>query len=165
MKFLHFVIMIFSTLYNMLSAEPITVGTPAPKITARTDKDTTINLGEALADGTTLVFFYPKAMTPGCTKQACSLRDAWESLLQRKVKVFGVSSDKVTTQAAFKDKYKLPYTLIADREGTVSAAFGKNRFSRHAYIFKDGHLVWRDLNASTQSQADDVLAVLDSLDK
>ena len=165
MKVLFFTFMILSTIHNMLSADTLSIGSTSPQITALSDQAEVINLKEALAQGTTLVFFYPKAMTPGCTKQACSLRDAWDDLSARNVQVFGVSCDKVETQATFKKKYELPYTLIADKDGEVSAAFNRGRFSRHAYLFKDGQLIWRDLNASTRSQATDVLTVLDQLEK
>ncbi len=157
--------MILSTIQSILSADTLTIGSPSPQITALNDQAEVINLGEALSQGTTLVFFYPKAMTPGCTKQACSLRDAWDDLSARNVQVYGVSCDKAKTQATFKEKYKLPYTLIADKDGEVSAAFNRGRYKRHAYLFKDGLLIWRDLNASTRSQAADVLTVLDQLEE
>ena len=165
MKQLFIAFMILSTIHSILSADPLELGSPSPQITALNDQGETIDLGAALAEGTSLVFFYPKAMTPGCTKQACSLRDAWDELNARNVQIYGVSADKAKTQATFKDKYNLPYTLIADKDGAVSSAFNKGRYSRHAYLFKDGQLVWRDLNASTSSQADDVLDALDSLEK
>lgn len=158
-------LMIFSFLNSFLSAEPLTLGSPAPQIKALTDQGESIDLGAALSTGTTLVFFYPKAMTPGCTKQACSLRDGWDELEARDLRIFGVSSDTAKTQAEFKEKYNLPFTLIADREGSVCDAFGKGRYSRQAYLFKDGRLVWRDLKASTSAQAKDVLAALDELEK
>lgn len=156
-------IMIFSFLHNFLFAEALDSGSSAPQVQALTEQGETIDFGAALSEGTTLVFFYPKAMTPGCTKQACSIRDGWDELEARNVKIFGVSSDTAKTQAEFKDKYQLPFTLIADIDGAVCNAFGKGRFSRQAYLFKDGILVWRDLKASTAGQAGDVLAALDAL--
>jgi peroxiredoxin Q/BCP len=128
-----------------------------------TDQGTTLDLGEALSVGTTLVFFYPKAMTPGCVKQACSLRDGWDALQSRNVSIFGVSSDTAKTQAQFRDKYTLPFTLLADTDGKIADAFSKGRWSRQAYIFKDGILVWRDLKAATSEQATEILAALDEL--
>jgi len=155
--------MIFSLLNGLLSGKTLEIGAPAPKISAIDDEGNTIDLGSALSDGIALVFFYPKAMTPGCTKQACSLRDGWDELQERNITIFGVSSDTAKTQSEFRDKYELPFTLIADTDQVVSEAFGKSRWSRQAYLFKDGKLVWRDLRASTKDQAEDVLAALDSL--
>lgn len=157
--------MIFSLLHTFLSADELAVGSPAPQIKAVTDQGETIDFGAALSKGTTLVFFYPKAMTPGCTKQACSLRDGWDELQTREVQIFGVSGDAAKTQAEFKAKHTLPFTLIADTEGTVCEAFGKGRYSRQAYLFKDGVLVWRDLKAATSEQSAEVLAALDALEK
>ena len=108
MKKLFIAFMVLSTIQNILSADPLDLGSPSPRITAVNDQGETVDIGAALAEGTTLVFFFPKAMTPGCTKQACSLRDAWDELNARNVRVYGVSADKVKTQATFKEKYNLP---------------------------------------------------------
>lgn len=115
--------------------------------------------------GYLLVYFYPKALTPGCTAQACSLRDAYAELTKAGIKIYGVSLDNVAAQKRFKEKENLPFSLIADTDGRVSSAFGVpitlNRFAaRQAYLFKDRKLVWFDLHASTSQQAKDVLAVV-----
>jgi peroxiredoxin Q/BCP len=157
-------LMIFSLLPSFLSAETLKLGSPAPQLEVLTDQGTQVDFGQALSTGTTLVFFYPKAMTPGCTQQACSLRDGWEALQARNVQIFGVSSDTAKTQAEFKNKHTLPFTLIADTDGALCEAFGKGRYSRQAYIFQDGKLVWRDLKAATSTQAQEVLAALNELE-
>lgn len=158
-------IMIFSFIHSILTAEPIAIGTAAPEVVSLDDKGEKIDLGKELSSGTVLVFFYPKALTPGCTKQACSLRDNWDELQSRDVKIFGVSVDKAETQAEFKNKHSLPFTLIADTDGAVSKAFGKSLRSRHAYIFIDGKLAWSDHSAATKKQGEEVLAALDALKK
>lgn len=156
--------MLFSLLTTLLSAE-IELGAPAPKLTAIDQIGEPVDLGKALGEGTALVFFYPKALTGGCTKQVCSIRDSWDDMEERGIKVFGVSSDTEALQKEFSDRHKLPFQLIADTKSEVSKAFGKNRWSRQAYLFKDGVLVWRDLKASTAEQAKDVFAALDALNK
>lgn len=158
-------IMILSLLSNALFGNPLEPGAEAPQITATTHEGESIDLGKVLGEGTALVFFYPKAFTPGCTKQACSLRDSWEELEQRGVRVIGVSGDTAKTQAEFRERHRLPFTLIADTDHAVAKAFGKGRWQRHAYIFKDGRLVWRDLSAATANQAEEALAALDKLDR
>ena len=163
MKKLFALVMIFSFITSLLLANSLELGSPAPKLKVFTDQGTTLNLGETLSTGTTLVFFYPKAMTPGCVKQACSLRDGWDELQSRDLRIFGVSSDTVKTQAQFRDKYTLPFTLLADTDGKIADAFSKSRWSRQAYLFKDGILVWRDLKAATSKQASEVIAALDEL--
>jgi peroxiredoxin Q/BCP len=148
-------------------ADEITEGAAAPDVTQKSEEGKDLNVKEIAAEGYTLVYFYPKADTPGCTKQACSLRDSYEELTEKGVKIIGVSADTVDAQKAFKDKYQLPFTLLADKDATVIKAFGVplklNTFSaRQAYLFKDGKLVWRDLKASTEEQASDVLAIINS---
>lgn len=156
-------VMIFSFITSFLLANSLELGSPAPQLEVLTDQGTTLDLGKALSVGTTLVFFYPKAMTPGCVKQACSLRDGWDELQSRNVKIFGVSKDTVKTQAQFRDKYTLPFTLLADTDRQIADAFSKPMF-RQAYLFKDGILVWRDLMAATSKQAAEILAALDELE-
>lgn len=165
MRKLLFFLMIFSLINAMLNADELDIGSQAPAIKSVDDRGNPIDLGQALSKGTVLVYFYPKAMTPGCTKQACSLRDGWDELQQREVTIYGVSVDTAKTQAEFREKYSLPFTLIADTDKAVAKAFGKGRWSRQAYLFQDGILVWRDLSAATTGQMDDVIQALDRLSK
>jgi len=147
-------------------ADELEEGAEVPDLTVTIQSGETLNLKELTSRGYALVYFYPKADTAGCTAQACSLRDAYEELTAKGVKVIGVSTDTVAAQAAFKEKYSLPFDLVADPEGKVIEAFGvpympiKNFAKRQAYLFRDGKLVWRSLSASTKTQADDVLKVL-----
>ncbi|MEI6675736.1 MAG: peroxiredoxin [Verrucomicrobiota bacterium] len=145
------------------NAEPLAVGAALPAVTQQDQDGKSVNLPATKA-GYVLVYFYPKADTPGCTKQACSLRDAFAALTEKGVVVYGVSTDPVKAQKAFKDKYKLPFELLADEDGKVITAFGVPKTlgfaKRQAFLFKDGKLVWRDLAAATDQQAADVLKVI-----
>jgi thioredoxin-dependent peroxiredoxin len=71
-----------------------------------------------------VVFFYPKASTPGCTAEACSLRDSYEDFLDQNYAILGVSADKQSAQLNFKTKQNLPYSLLADENKEVIMAFG-----------------------------------------
>jgi thioredoxin-dependent peroxiredoxin len=145
-------------------AEPIVVGSKLPAVEQQNQEGQAVKLGEVGAAGYLLVYFYPKADTPGCTKQACSLRDSYAKLKDKGVTIYGVSMDKIPAQKAFHEKYKLPFDLLADADGKVVAAFGVPSamgFSkRQAFLFKDGKLVWSDMSASTEKQAEDVLTFL-----
>lgn len=145
-------------------AEPLAVGSAMPVVEQKNQDGKVVNLGEAGGKGYVLVFFYPKADTPGCTKQACSLRDSYEALTEKSVRIFGVSADREAGQKAFKEKYKLPFELLADADAKVIDAFGVPKTlgfaKRQAFLFKDGKLVWSDLSASTEKQAEDVLKFL-----
>lgn len=155
----------FLTMSLFSSAEPLAVGAPAPAVSGVTETGATLALADVYAKHPyTLVYFYPKADTPGCTAQGCSLRDAFEDLTARGVAVIGVSTDKPAAQKAFKEKYNLPFTLIADHDKKVVEAFGvpttMGFAKRQAFLIKGDKIVWADYNASTRQQADDVLKVI-----
>jgi peroxiredoxin Q/BCP len=145
----------------------IKLGDPLPEVTAPDQDGKTVNLAEEGKTGYTLVYFYPKAMSKGCTAQACSLRDSYTELQQKGVKIFGVSVDAVETKKKFQDQNHLPFELLSDKDKRVTSAFGvplikESLATRQAYLFKDGKLVWLDTKASTDKQAEDLLAVLAS---
>jgi peroxiredoxin Q/BCP len=156
------------SLFSFASAEPLKVGDPAPAVTGVTDTGAKLALADVYKHQTyTLVYFYPKADTPGCTKQGCSLRDGYEALTKKGVAVIGVSHDDVAAQAAFKAKYNLPFTLIADTDSTLINAFGvpaaaplTSMAHRSAYLIKDGKIIYADYKGTTEKQADTILAEL-----
>lgn len=139
----------------------------APAIKVVNSEGSELDLGEVYEAGPTLVYFYPKADTPGCTKQACNLRDSFEDLSDKGLQVIGVSTDGVKAQAAFKKKFSLPFTLVADHDKRLVEAFGvplimKGFASRQSFLIVDGMVAWRDLGASPKTQAADALAALES---
>lgn len=71
-----------------------------------------------------LLYFYPKDNTPGCTKQACAIRDNYSDFQKLDAKVFGISKDSVASHKKFEDKYELPFTLLSDEEKKVLKAYG-----------------------------------------
>lgn len=153
-------------LFAANAAEPLAIGAKLPQVSQKNQEGITIALAEHGAGGWLLVYFYPKADTPGCTKQACSLRDAFATLTEKSVKVFGVSTDSPKSQKAFKEKYQLPFDLLADEDSTIVKAFGvpttMGFAKRQAFLFKDGALVWVDFSASTEQQAADVLKAIET---
>lgn len=152
------------TMFNLTNAAPAEIGSDAPTASALTDASELLNLADVYAEHDyTLVYFYPKADTPGCTKQGCSLRDAYEELSAKGVAVIGVSYDTVAKQKAFKEKYQFPFTLLADTEKKVAKAFGADGMvfaSRSAYLMHDGKIVYADHKGSTAQQAADILGFL-----
>lgn len=140
------------------SAEALALGSAIPEIAIPDHTGTLITLP---AKGWTFLYFYPRADTPGCTRQACSLRDAYETLQDEGSKVFGASLDHPVSLRRFREKHRLPFPLLSDTEGKLADAFGvPHSFGftrRQAFLFKDGILVWRDLEASTDRQAQDAL--------
>ncbi len=102
----------------------LTVGDKAPQFTLQNQNDETISLSEALQSGPVLVYFYPKASTPGCTVQACGLRDSQPQLNDLSVTVFGISPDPVAKLAKFSDKQSLNFSLLSDEDHAIADAFG-----------------------------------------
>ncbi|MBK1832531.1 peroxiredoxin [Roseibacillus ishigakijimensis] len=147
---------------GLVQAGELAVGAKVPTVKVKNQNNETVDIAQQAATGWTLIYFYPKADTPGCTKQACSLRDSYAQLTEQRIKVFGVSTDSVADQKKFAEKYELPFDLLADKSKKLVTAFGvpagMGFAKRQAYLFHEGKLVWRDLKASTEQQAADVLA-------
>jgi peroxiredoxin Q/BCP len=99
------------------------VGDQAPDVTLLTDAGVEFRLAD-LKGKRVVVYFYPRADTPGCTTEACEFRDDIEKFAKKGVAVVGVSPDKPAAQAKFKQKYDLPFTLLADEDKAVAQAFG-----------------------------------------
>lgn len=97
----------------------------APKFEALSQDDTQITLDGLLAQGKKVIlYFYPKDSTPGCTAEACSLRDGYTELLKQGYVVVGVSPDSTASHRKFIDKQSLPFTLIADPDHSIAEAYG-----------------------------------------
>lgn len=99
------------------------VGMPAVDFEAQTESGETVKLSD-FRGKKVILYFYPKADTPGCTKQACNFRDNFAAFEQRGVVVLGASPDTVEAQAAFKKKYRLPFTLLADPDHVIAERYG-----------------------------------------
>jgi len=138
------------------AAEPLDIGATAPALKGTNQDGKTVDLGEQYKKGLVLVYFYPKAGTPGCTSEACSLRDAFADLNKLNLTVVGVSHDTVAEQKTFAVAQKLPFDLLADPKSEIYNAFGVPGFNRQSFLVKDGKVVWRELKASTAEQANDV---------
>ena len=168
MKIATCIITMFFSFCN--AADSLNLGSTAPNITIKNQNNEDVSLqAAAQAQDYLLVYFYPKADTPGCTKQGCSLRDHFAELTDLGVQVIGVSIDSVKKQKAFAEKYNLPFTLLADTEKTAIKAFGVDTYPavgmahRQAYLFKNSKLIWKDESAPTKTQAQQILKVVKAL--
>lgn len=150
-------------------ASPLTVGAPAPLINAKNEDGQSISFGDVYAKGITLVYFYPKAETPGCTKEACSLRDSYADLHGKGLQILGVSRDTPEAQKKFQINQKLPFSLIADTDGKVAEAFHVPMIPvvgmtmRQSFIIKDGKIAWTSLSAQTSGAAQEIQNALDTI--
>jgi peroxiredoxin Q/BCP len=98
-------------------------GEPAPTFTLPSDSGEDISL-ESFRGKPVVLYFYPKDDTPGCTAQACGIRDVWGELERTGAIVLGVSPDEPSKHVKFREKYDLPFTLLSDTEHTVAEAYG-----------------------------------------
>jgi thioredoxin-dependent peroxiredoxin len=169
MKLLKSILAAFSlTSFAAAADAPLAVGAAAPDVTSKDQDGKAVSFKDVYAKGPTLVYFYPKANTPGCTKQGCSLRDNWDKLKEKGIQVLGVSEDKPEAQKSFRDKFTFPFPLIADDDGKVAAAFRVpvtvGFAKRQSFLIKDGKIAWTMLEkTSTATHADDVLKAIEGL--
>ncbi|MBJ7259073.1 MAG: peroxiredoxin [Chthoniobacterales bacterium] len=145
----------------------LSAGDEAPSITVRDQNGAEVNLADVYAQGPVLVYFYPKADTPGCTAQACSLRDAFPDFANEGLQIIGVSGDTVEGQKKFAEKYSLPFTLLADSDGAAAQAFGVPAVmgiaKRQSFLVIDGKIAWIVESAKTGDHAAEVQSALASL--
>jgi peroxiredoxin Q/BCP len=148
-------------------------GKPAPDFELTSDTGETVKLSD-LRGQQVVLYFYPKDDTPGCTTQACGIRDAYAEFEREGAVVLGVSPDDEKSHVKFKDKYELPFALLADVDHTVSEEYGvwgERSFADKKYmgvsrstfvIAEDGTVkrVMHDVKPDTH--ADDVLGTLRS---
>jgi len=111
-------------------------GEAAPDFEARDAEGNTVKLSD-LRGQKVVLYFYPKDDTPGCTKEACSFRDSFSEFERRGIKVLGVSLEDERSHQKFTDKYKLPFTLLADTDHAVAdryGVYGEKQFAGKKYM-------------------------------
>jgi len=151
----------------------LAAGDPAPDFTLTSDLGDQVRLSE-LRGKPVVLYFYPRDDTPGCTTQACGIRDAYDEFERAGAVVLGVSPDDEGSHVKFKKKYDLPFTLLADTDHAVAEAYGV--WSEKSYLGKkywcvgrstfvidaDGNLKAVMHNVKPATHTDDVLAALAS---
>ncbi|MEH1818412.1 MAG: peroxiredoxin [Nostoc sp.] len=142
---------------------PLAVGTDAPAFTAKDTNGNTVSLSD-FAGKTVVLYFYPKDDTPGCTKQACSFRDAQSQYQGKDIVILGVSADDEVSHQAFTQKYNLNFPLLADSDKSLIKAFdvdGGGYAKRVTYVIDpSGKITHVDANVNTTNHASDILAAL-----
>ena len=140
-------------------------GKPAPDFELESDSGETVRLSD-LRGKPVVLYFYPKDDTPGCTKQACGIRDAWGEFQRAGAEVFGISADSQASHERFKSKYELPFTLLADPEHKLGEPYGvsqegKSSYERSTFVVDaDGNVAKIMRRVKPDQHADQVLAAL-----
>ena len=145
------------------------VGQPAPAFTLPDQNGKAVSLSDFAGKQNVVVYFYPKAMTPGCTHQACGIRDTREAYAAADVTVLALSPDPVARLKKFEDKHDLNFTLLSDEDHAVADSYGVwglKKFMGREYdgihrmtfiIGKDGLIKHVMKKVKTKSHHDDVL--------
>jgi len=139
----------------------LAVGTAAPTFTANDSEGNGVSLAD-LKGKIVVLYFYPKDDTPGCTREAQSFRDTYGEYQGKDIVVLGVSMDDETSHKAFKEKYGLPFTLLADPDGAITKAYdvdGGGYSKRVTYVISGEGIIDKVFgNVKTDTHATDVLA-------
>lgn len=147
-------------------------GQKAPDFTSPDQDGNLISLSDYLGQDVVL-YFYPKDDTPGCTAEACSFRDNYESLLEKGIQVIGVSTDDIQSHSKFREKYKLPFPLISDTEKEIVNNYGvwveKNMYgkkymgvARKTFIIDTAGIIVKIINkVDTANSSQQVLDLMD----
>ncbi|MFH5799160.1 thioredoxin-dependent thiol peroxidase [Haladaptatus sp. CMAA 1911] len=146
-------------------------GQPAPPFELPNQDGELVSLADF--DSTVVVYFYPRADTPGCTTEACGFRDSWDEFENRNVPVLGISDDPVADLTKFRDEYDLPFDLLSDESGEVASAYDsygeKNMFGNtFDGVFRNTVVVGPDgtveavfEDVSPDGHADELLSALE----
>lgn len=105
----------------------VVIGERVPNVTGTTHDGRRVSLSELASGGPLVIFFYPKAFTPGCTAQACGFRDRASEFVAHGASLVGVSRDRTDTQRRFVGHHHLTYPLLADTDGAIARVFGAKR--------------------------------------
>jgi peroxiredoxin Q/BCP len=142
-------------------------GKPAPDFELTSDSGEKVKLS-SFRGKPVVLYFYPRSDTPGCTRQACAIRDTWDEFRRRDAVVLGVSNDKEAAQARFRAKYELPFTILADPDDEAGEAYGvtregKTSFERSTFLIdREGNVAKVMRRVDPGTHADRVLAELPS---
>lgn len=155
-------------LFAASTAPAATVGEPAPEFTLLDQYGESHSLDDFHGKWL-VVFFYPKADTPGCTTEACNFRDNIYAIRGAGAEVVGISVDSVDDQKKFSDKYKLPFTLLSDNDGATCDDYGVLRnygtmevASRQSFLINpDGVVVKHYEKVNPETHTQDVIADLE----
>ena len=139
-------------------ANALEVGQPAPQFELQSLEGGSLNLASRLNQGWTVLYFYPKADTPGCTKQACAFRDAIKVIRDQNAEVYGISTDSIESLQAFQQKYHLNFPLLSDPEATITEAYGVKmplvKYAKRRTFIIDPQLVIRKIDEDVDPALD-----------
>lgn len=183
MKYIISIVLIMANIYQATSQQGISVGDRVPRFQATADDGSTWNINDHLGKDYLVVYFFPGAMTSGCTKQACAYRDNKQNLASAGINVVGISSDKPENLKLFKKAENLNFTMLSDEKGDIARLFGvptgqggsitrtvdgkdynlTRDFSEKRWTFivdKDGKIVYKNDAVDPEKDSEQVLSFI-----
>ncbi len=154
---------------GLASAAEVTEGAKAPAFEAQDQHGTLVRLADFQGKSAVVLYFYPKDDTPGCTAQACSLRDGYSAIKSAGAVVLGVSADSGLSHKAFAEKFHLPFSILADPDKRIIGAYGVRMpllgFAKRVTFLIDKQGVVRKVITDTRTKDHDqqVLALLQGM--
>jgi peroxiredoxin Q/BCP len=152
---------------NTANAAGLKLGDAAPDFTAASSVGTPVHLQDVIGKAPVVLYFYPKDDTPGCTKEACGLRDNFAAFRKLDAVVFGVSYDSVESHKTFIEKYHLPFQLLADTDKKIAKLYGADGMlyaKRMTFVIdKAGKIAWINPAVDPATHSAELEAVLAKL--
>ncbi len=153
--------------FGKVQAEALKVGDLAPNFTAVASDGSQVELKSVIGKAPIVLYFYPKDDTPGCTKEACSLRDNFAAFLKLDATVYGISYDSVESHKQFIDKYKLPFALLSDKDHAIAKLYGADGLlfaKRMTFVVdKSGKIAWINPQVDPSTHSRELETVLSNL--
>lgn len=152
------------TLTKAKKNKNLAIGDPAPAFSLLDETGKLRSPLTEFKDQKIVLYFYPKDNTPGCTKEACQLRDAFDTYRDHQINIFGLSYDSVKAHAKFKTKHHLPFTLLADTDHTVAKLYNANQNllsfiypQRKTILINHGKIIAIITDVNLNTHANDIL--------
>jgi len=183
MKKMYILLILVFTSFSLSGQKVLTIGDKVPLFKAPADDGSTWDISKLIGTGYIVVYFYPGAMTTGCTKQACSYRDHQDDLAASKAIVVGISGDKIENLKLFRQAENLNFPLLSDEKGTIAKSFGVPigegvslkrtvggiehdlvrdiTLKRWTFIVgKDGRIIYKNEAVNPEKDSEEILAFL-----
>ncbi len=152
---------------DSVEAKELQKGDPAPDFTAAASDDTQVHLKDLIGKAPIVLYFYPKDDTPGCTKEACGLRDNFAGFRKLNATIFGISYDSIESHKEFVKKYNLPFLLLSDKDKSIAKAYGADGMifaKRMTFVIdREGKIAWLNRSVDPSKHSEELEKVLSTL--
>jgi thioredoxin-dependent peroxiredoxin len=154
-------------IFGKANATELKVGDAAPDFTAASSAGGQVHLKDEIGKAPIVLYFYPKDDTPGCTKEACGIRDNFAAFRKLNATVYGISYDTVESHQEFAKKFNLPFALLSDHDKKIAKLYGADGLlfaKRMTFVIdKTGKIAWMNPSVNPSTHSAELQAVLEKL--